>query len=413
MESTRLLTARLVDLLRCERAAMAEFLIALAGFDRERRWEALGYTSLFYFLHRELGLSKSQAFYRKTAAELLQRHPDVIEPLRDGRLCLSSVVELAKVVDRRSLDDVLPRFFHCSKDEARAVAAELCPSEATPRREVVTRVGAAGRAAVMSALQFAPVGPAPGQSREAPVHPERVNLVLPEEPAARVGGVAAGALATAPETGVPARIAAPHVEPAGAAPPAGAPTRARDAVEPLTADLRRFHLTVTRDFLDKLQAAKDALSHARPDASTEDVLDAALDLLLADRARKQGLAVKARKPRAAPESAGGRADRAGMAPSECAGGLLAPRERGDPSSDHVPAEVKRFVWKRDGGCCQWRFESGAICGSRRRVQVDHVVPRAQGGPSTVENLRLLCQPHNLLAARRVLGEEWMEQFTAS
>jgi hypothetical protein len=67
MISARDLTSRLADLLCRERAALAEF-------DRQRRWVELGHSSLFYFLHRELGLSKGAAFYRKTAAELIQRH---------------------------------------------------------------------------------------------------------------------------------------------------------------------------------------------------------------------------------------------------------------------------------------------------------------------------------------------------
>lgn len=62
----------------------------------------------------------------------------------------------------------------------------------------------------------------------------------------------------------------------------------------------------------------------------------------------------------------------------------------DPEADAVPAAVRREVWTRDGGCCQWRLHSGEICGATRRVEVDHVVPRARGGASTVENLRLLC-----------------------
>jgi hypothetical protein len=64
---------------------MADFLVALADFDRRRLWLELGHTSLFAFLHRELGLSAGAAYYRKTAAELIQRLPEVIEPLRDGR----------------------------------------------------------------------------------------------------------------------------------------------------------------------------------------------------------------------------------------------------------------------------------------------------------------------------------------
>jgi hypothetical protein len=140
MTNARELTSRLLDLLRREQGAMGDFLVALADFDRLRLWKELGHTSLFYFLHRELKLSAGAAFYRKTAAELIQRLPDVVEPLRDGRLCLTSICELAKVITAENRADVLPRFFHTSKQEAKAVAAEIAPREAAPHRAVVTAV---------------------------------------------------------------------------------------------------------------------------------------------------------------------------------------------------------------------------------------------------------------------------------
>jgi hypothetical protein len=135
------LAARLADLLRSERVAMAEFLLALAAFDRDRRWADLGHSSLWYFLHRDLGLSAGAAQYRKTAAELIQRFPQIIEPLRDWRLCLTSVVEVARVLTEANVDEVLPRFFHLSRREATEVAVELQPRPA-PVREVVTQVAA-------------------------------------------------------------------------------------------------------------------------------------------------------------------------------------------------------------------------------------------------------------------------------
>ncbi|HEX9048973.1 MAG TPA: HNH endonuclease, partial [Anaeromyxobacter sp.] len=50
METAREFTVRLQELLRHERFALADFLVALAGFDEHRLWVELGYTSLFYFL---------------------------------------------------------------------------------------------------------------------------------------------------------------------------------------------------------------------------------------------------------------------------------------------------------------------------------------------------------------------------
>ena len=66
---------RLADLLLREHRAMADFLVALADFDRRRLWLQLGHSGLFYFLHRELRLSKGAAYYRKVAAQLIQRFP--------------------------------------------------------------------------------------------------------------------------------------------------------------------------------------------------------------------------------------------------------------------------------------------------------------------------------------------------
>src|SRR5512138_1250449 len=84
MDTARDLADNLASLLRREHGALADFLLALADFDERRLWEPLGYSSLFHFLHRHLGMSKGAAHYRKTAAELIQRVPEVVEPLRAG-----------------------------------------------------------------------------------------------------------------------------------------------------------------------------------------------------------------------------------------------------------------------------------------------------------------------------------------
>jgi len=90
-----------------------------------------------------------------------------------------------------------------------------------------------------------------------------------------------------------------------------------------------------------------------------------------------------------------------------------PRKTPPPSkTDVVPAHVRREVWTRDGGRCQWPVDSGGICGSTHQVQLDHIIPRALGGPSTVANLRCACRFHNDRAAREAYGDVWMDQFTS-
>src|SRR6266508_4151708 len=110
---------------------------------------------------------------------------------------------------------MLPRFFHRSRREAMEVAAAILPAEAAPRREVVTAVRTtAVREGVKRPASSAPGGRA--------VQPDELQLA----PSATAN-------------------AAPH--------PVQRPAQ-RDAAVPVTAELCRLHVTVSRRFLDKLEA---------------------------------------------------------------------------------------------------------------------------------------------------------------
>ena len=359
MTIARDLSLRLADLLHREHEAMADFLVALAEFDQRRAWMELGHRSLFWFLHRELGLSKGAAYYRKTAAELVGRFPEIIEPLRDGRLCLSSVTELAKVITPENHDEVLPRFFHRSKREAAEVVAEIRPVEAPPLRAVITAVHAAPAAEVSA--QRADASPCSSVQPDCvPGSDPRATAVVQLENLTRAN------------SSTDARGSSPHLELQPQPKPA--------IVEPLTADLRRYHLTVSKRFLAKLEAARDALSHAKPGATPEEILEAGLDLLLAKDAKRKGLVGR-------------------------------PRTTPPPSNtNRVPAHVRRAVFERDGSRCQVPLASGGICGSTYRIQLGHLTPRARGGPPTEENLRCECAVHNQRQADRDYGEAFMARF---
>jgi 5-methylcytosine-specific restriction endonuclease McrA len=292
----------------------------------------LGHASVFYYLHRDLKLSKGAAHYRKVAARLIQEFPEVVTPFREGKLCISTVVELARVITPENSAEVLPRFFYLSKQEAKAVAVEICPAAVVPRREVVTEV-------------VTEVGGGDGGASRGSVSPG-------ETP--------------------------PHAS------PALVPAEERALFVPLTPNLQRLHMTVSKQFIDKLEAARKGQGHAQPGASAEKILEAALDLLLAQQAKRRA---EVKRPQKNPHPA--------------------------KNPNHIPAAVKRAVWSRDEGKCQWPVVSGGICGSTLRLEIDHVVPRGRGGPSTVANCRLACRLHNQLAARQVYGDKHMDLFTRS
>ncbi len=214
MNSARDPTLRLASLLRDERNALADFLVLLADFDRRRLWLELGHASLFSFLHRELGLSRGAAHYRKTASDLVQRFPEVIEHLREGRLCITSVVEVARVLTTENRGEVLPRFFHLSKREAAEVAAEIRPDENAPRRAVVTVVRAAA-GAVSRATEPAPLFAGAGRSSGAGVQLEgRPHANSAPPPAAMMSQAAAPTASPALHpTAAPAREARPVTVP--------------------------------------------------------------------------------------------------------------------------------------------------------------------------------------------------------
>jgi hypothetical protein len=376
LRAARQLRDGLATLLRAEQTAAADFLLALADFDRRRGWEPLGHASLFAFLHVDLGLSKGGAYFRMTAARLVLRFPDVIHPLREGKLCITTVVEVAKVLTEENHAEVLPRFFGLSASEARELTAALAPREAPPMRAMVTRPAAEGRR-----LSVPEVPPVPQ------VVPQPVSPPVPQPVPPPVSPPAS-----------PPPHAVQSTEPTLTHPVRG-PER-RDGVEPLSADLRRLHLTVSVRLLEKIAAAREGLSHARPSATTEQVLEAALDLLLEKQARTRA---QVKKPRRI----------ASPTPAADASGTAAPVHRRTGPREAIPAAVRRAVWYRDGGRCSWPLDAGGCCGSTHRLELDHVVPWARGGDATAANLRLVCHKHNTLAARQAFGARCVGRYSGS
>jgi hypothetical protein len=350
MENAREFANRLLELLRNERHAMAEFLIALAEFDRRNLYRELGHATLFSFLRVELKLSAGAAQYRKTAAELVQRFPEVEAALRDGRVCFSAVIQIAKVLTPENCAEVLPRFFGLSARDATFVAVSIRPVESAPRREVLvpSRPAVAARTVEVAAT---------GSPDAAPLLAFRTSEVATDEAApAPVGAQEPASLPP-----VPTRTTPPKPS----------------SFEPLDGEHGRMHLNVSMRLHRKIEEAK----HGHPGATLEEVFEAALDALLTQRAKRRGIGVKPRKtPRPAkPET--------------------------------ITAELTRALFARSGGRCEWRFESGERCNSPVLPEQDHVTPSALGGPTTLEGMRILCRPHNDLAARRVFGDRWMNRFT--
>ncbi len=60
---------------------------------------------------------------------------------------------------------------------------------------------------------------------------------------------------------------------------------------------------------------------------------------------------------------------------------------GQPRREVISEHVRHEVWRRDGGRC-------VDCGSRDRLEFDHIIPWSKGGSSTARNLELRCEACN-------------------
>ena len=145
----------------------------------------------------------------------------------------------------------------------------------------------------------------------------------------------------------------------------------------------RVEFTASGALHDKLVKAQNLLGHAIPSGDLAALFERAIDALLEAETKRRFGAGKPRKRRAL-----------------------------EPGSRHIPVEVARVVWERDGGQCTYLDSEGRRCSEQRFVTLEHIEPHALGGPATVENLSLLCSSHNALRARQVFGEDQIRKKIA-
>ena len=156
--------------------------------------------------------------------------------------------------------------------------------------------------------------------------------------------------------------------------PSPAP-KPQSLVQPLAPERYKVQFTVSRLTHDKLRHAQDLLRHSIPNGDPAEIFDRALSLLVQDLERRK-LAQVAR-PRPSPHSKPGR-------------------------SRHIPASVRRDVWRRDGGRCAFRGNEGR-CGETAFLEFHHVEPYAAGGTCATNNIQLRCRAHNQFEAMLFFG----------
>ena len=149
-----------------------------------------------------------------------------------------------------------------------------------------------------------------------------------------------------------------------------APTQVKpDRVNSISTDLIELKFTASVELQKKVENLKGLLALKHPNISLGELFDQLCDLGLAE-----------------------------WNPVKTA----APRKR---CVTEKPAQVQVFreVFQKAENKCQ-------NCGSTYALEVDHIIPRAKGGTSRAENLRVLCRSCNQRSAIKEFGIRKMDQY---
>jgi hypothetical protein len=122
------------------------------------------------------------------------------------------------------------------------------------------------------------------------------------------------------------------------------------------------------------------MSHRNPGGDFATVVEAGLDLLIAELLKKKlGVTKRGQKKQR-------------------------PARRA-----HIRSATRRAVLERDGLGCSFVNGEGERCGARAFLELDHREAKGKGGGSEAANVRLLCRAHNQHEAERVYGKAHMEK----
>jgi hypothetical protein len=276
------------------------------------------------------------------------------EALRLSEDVTCNRIEVARAC--RKFPEILDRLAsgELNVTSARLVAEHLTPANC---QDVLAR--AAGRRRREVDVIVAELDPQP----DAPTMIRRLPTPQAPEPADGVPPVAARSAPVAATSRTPSPSARPVIK-------ATAPER------------YKVQFTVGQETHDKLRRLQDLLRREIPNGDPATIVDRALTLLL-EKVEKAKLGAAA-KPR--PAVTRSETDRPAAKPSR-----------------HVPREVVRTIYGRDGHQCAFVSKDGHRCSEQVFLETHHVITYADGGPATVDNMSLRCWRHNQYEAERIFG----------
>jgi hypothetical protein len=332
-----------------ERTILTDILHHLIEIESRKLFLQEGYGSMFQYAVEVLHYSEAQAFRRIAAMRLLNEIPEIEKPLQDGTLNLTQLTQ-AREYFKSEVKKAQP----LSKSEKLKVLSSL-ENKTTRETERL----------------FATLDP-----KKVPIDKERS----------------------------------------------------------LDGKQTEIRFVASEALIQKLKMFRQLDSHVQNNPNYSDLFERLVDLALKQKAITKPSAPKMRSDRESKvstsvvSSAASRAS-ANVSPNGKSSGTPSGAPSGPPKvtsvdqktvhqssmmkipSRFVPIATKRHVLNRDGVHCSFKNPiTGKTCGAKARLQFDHVKPFAKGGDASTENIRVLCQNHNLFLAEAHFGERKMKAY---
>jgi hypothetical protein len=175
-----------------------------------------------------------------------------------------------------------------------------------------------------------------------------------------------------------------------------------DKERPIHENQTEIRFVASETLMQKLKQFKQLDSHVQNNPNYAELFERLVDLAL-----KQKSLTKPSAPKVKSNVASNVASKNQSSPVHYSRMIKNP-------SRFVPIATKRYVLNRDGAHCSFRNPiTGKVCAVKTRLQFDHVTPFAKGGDSSTENIRVLCQNHNLFLAEAHFGKEKINKYRRS
>jgi len=345
IQDEQLLTS-FAHVVRQEREAISSVVMHLAEIARRKLYAQDGYSSLFLYVTQKFHFSESAACRRIQAARLSLKFPEIIDLLEKGRLNLVTIGLISPHLTEENKEELLSRVFGKSKSDVEFLISSLFGKEKTVKDKI----------------------------RRLPIRissqPQQFSSALAET-------------AQNYTTAVVVKNEAVIV-------------KNSDTVMPKQTEARvKIEFSAKESVAQKIERTKQLLRHKYPQGKLEDIFDELLNLFLAkkdparkiERLEKKTLASQVKQEdnsEVHPKMAANRNEE----PAPTNNNLRKIKTR------YIPENIKLQVWQRDEGQCSFMSPDGRRCQERGGLELDHIFPWSLGGDSSLENLRLLCRPHN-------------------